>query len=158
MADIGSLRPRLLIHGHTTLTEQFTAEAVPGLQAALTQLHGQVLDGIRDGRTLPDILQEASLPAVLREHPTAVVPCPADHPAGPAPPPASTTLAGTRWRRRAQPPAHPVAAQDAGLDAARETGVGTKPPEGRGSAGLTERLAAASARRARRVLAAEMRK
>ena len=56
MADIGSLRPRLLIHGHTTLTEQFTAEAITGLQAALTQLHGQVLDGIRDGRTLPDIL------------------------------------------------------------------------------------------------------
>ena len=75
MADIGSLRPRLLIHGHTTLTEQFTAEGVAGLEAALTQLHGQVLDGIRGGRTLPDILQAASLPAVLREHPTAVVPC-----------------------------------------------------------------------------------
>ena len=74
LAFIGSLRPRLLIHGHTTLTEQFTAEAVPGLQAALTQLHGEVLDGIRGGRTLPDILAEASLPAVLREHPTAVVP------------------------------------------------------------------------------------
>ena len=74
LAFIGSLRPRLLIHGHTTLTEQFTAEAVPGLQAALTQLHGEVLDGIRGGRTLPDILQGASLPAVLREHPTAVVP------------------------------------------------------------------------------------
>ncbi len=74
LAFIASLRPRLLIHGHTTLTEQFTAEAVPGLQAALTQLHGEVLDGIRDGRTLPDILQQASLPAVLREHPTAVVP------------------------------------------------------------------------------------
>src|SRR6202044_3552360 len=74
MADIGSLRPRLLIHGHTTLTEQFTAEGVAGLEAALTQLHGQVLDGIRGGRTLPDILQAASLPAVLREHPTAVVP------------------------------------------------------------------------------------
>ena len=29
LAFIGSLRPRLLIHGHTTLTEQFTAEAVP---------------------------------------------------------------------------------------------------------------------------------
>src|SRR5258708_6980772 len=28
LAFIGSLRPRLLIHGHTTLTEQFTAEAV----------------------------------------------------------------------------------------------------------------------------------
>ena len=74
LAFIGSLRPRLLIHGHPTLTEQFTAEAIPGLQAALTQLHGQVLDGIRDGRTLPDILEQASLPAVLREHPTAVVP------------------------------------------------------------------------------------
>jgi hypothetical protein len=59
---------------------------------------------------------------------------------------------------RVRPPAHPVAAQAAGLDAARETGVGTKSPEGRGSAGLTERLAAASARRARRVLAAEVRK
>src|SRR5580700_2013534 len=56
LAFIASLRPRLLIHGHATLTEQFTAGAVPGLQAALTQLHGEVLDGIRDGRTLPDIL------------------------------------------------------------------------------------------------------
>ena len=45
------------------------------------------------------------------------------------------------------------AAQAAGPDAARETGVVTKPSEGRGSVGLTERLAAASARRARRVLA-----
>ena len=59
---------------------------------------------------------------------------------------------------RVRPPAHPVAAQDVGPDAARETGVVTKPSEGRGSAALTERLAAASARRARRVLAAEVRK
>jgi glyoxylase-like metal-dependent hydrolase (beta-lactamase superfamily II) len=74
LAFIASLRPRLLIHGHPTLTETFTAEAVAGLEAALTQLHGEVLDGIRDGRTLPDILEQASLPAVLRDHPTAVVP------------------------------------------------------------------------------------
>jgi glyoxylase-like metal-dependent hydrolase (beta-lactamase superfamily II) len=74
LAFIGSLRPRLLIQGHATLTELFTAEAVAGLEAALTQLHGEVLDGIRDGRTLPDILEEASLPAVLRDHPAAVVP------------------------------------------------------------------------------------
>jgi hypothetical protein len=56
---------------------------------------------------------------------------------------------GSRVRR----PAHPVAAQAAGPDAARETGVVTKPSEGRGPVGLTERLAAASARRVRRVLA-----
>jgi glyoxylase-like metal-dependent hydrolase (beta-lactamase superfamily II) len=74
LAFIGTLRPRLLIHGHPTLTEQFTAEAVAGLEAALTQLHGEVLDRIRGGRTLPGILGEASLPAVLRDHPAAVVP------------------------------------------------------------------------------------
>jgi len=54
---------------------------------------------------------------------------------------------------RVRPPAHPVTAQAAGPDAAYETGVAALPPEGRRSAGLTERLAAASARRARRVLA-----
>ena len=74
LAFIGSLRPRLLLHGHATLTEQFTAEAVAGVQSALIQLHGEVLDGIRGGRTLPDILAAASLPTVLHDHPTAVVP------------------------------------------------------------------------------------
>jgi hypothetical protein len=74
LAFIGRLRPRLLIQGHATLTELFTAGAVAGLEAALAQLHVEVLDGIREGRTLPDILEEASLPAVLRDHPTAVVP------------------------------------------------------------------------------------
>jgi hypothetical protein len=54
---------------------------------------------------------------------------------------------------RVRPPAHAVEAQAIRPRAARETGVATKPPGGRGSAGLTERLAAASARRARRVLA-----
>jgi len=59
---------------------------------------------------------------------------------------------------RVRPPAHPIAARAVGPDAAHETGVAALPPEGRGSVGLTERLAAASARRARRVLAAEVRK
>ncbi|HEV3288996.1 MAG TPA: hypothetical protein VG123_08385 [Streptosporangiaceae bacterium] len=54
---------------------------------------------------------------------------------------------------RVRPPARPVAAQGAGPDAARDTGVVTNPSAGRGSAGLTERLASACARRARRVLA-----
>ena len=71
---IDRLRPRLLIHGHPPLTDLLTAAAVPGLRAALTQLHGEVLDGIGRGRTLPDILAAASLPDVLREHPAAVVP------------------------------------------------------------------------------------
>jgi hypothetical protein len=48
----------------------------------------------------------------------------------------------------------PLAAQAAGPDAAPNTGVATKPPEGRGPAGLTERLAAARLD----ALAAEVRK
>jgi glyoxylase-like metal-dependent hydrolase (beta-lactamase superfamily II) len=74
LAFIASLRPRLLIHGHATLTDLFTAEAVPGLEAALTELRADVLKRIGDGRTLPDILADASLPAVLRDHPAAVMP------------------------------------------------------------------------------------
>ncbi|MEP7024793.1 MAG: MBL fold metallo-hydrolase, partial [Actinomycetota bacterium] len=74
LAFIGRLQPRLLLQGHAALTEFFTAEAVAGLEAALIQLHGEVLDAIRGGQTLPSILAEASLPAVLRDHPAAVVP------------------------------------------------------------------------------------
>jgi glyoxylase-like metal-dependent hydrolase (beta-lactamase superfamily II) len=74
LAFVDRLQPRLLIHGHPPLTDLFTPEAVPGLLAALTQLHGEVLDGIGRGQTLPDILAAASLPDVLRAHPAAVVP------------------------------------------------------------------------------------
>jgi glyoxylase-like metal-dependent hydrolase (beta-lactamase superfamily II) len=74
LAFIDRLQPRLLIHGHPPLTDLFTPEAIPGLNAALTQLHGEVLEGIRRGRTRPDILAAAGLPDVLRAHPAAVVP------------------------------------------------------------------------------------
>jgi glyoxylase-like metal-dependent hydrolase (beta-lactamase superfamily II) len=74
LALIDRLQPRLIIHGHPPLTDLFTAEAIPGLAAALTQLHGEVLEGIRRGQTLPDIVAVASLPDVLRAHPAAVVP------------------------------------------------------------------------------------
>jgi glyoxylase-like metal-dependent hydrolase (beta-lactamase superfamily II) len=69
-----SLEPRLLVHGHTGLTENFTIEAFPGLEAALRELHGQVLRGIRERRTLIEILHQNQLPDVLRAHPSAVVP------------------------------------------------------------------------------------
>ena len=71
---IGELQPRTLIHGHAPLTELFTVDAVAGLEAALTQLHREVLDGIRGGLTLPAILQASQLPGVLRDHPSAVGP------------------------------------------------------------------------------------
>ena len=74
LAFIRELNPRMLIQGHTPLTELFTIEALPGLEAALTQLRGRVLEGIRQGLTLAAILAGSYLPEVLKEHPKAVGP------------------------------------------------------------------------------------
>jgi glyoxylase-like metal-dependent hydrolase (beta-lactamase superfamily II) len=73
-AVIRSLGPRLLIHGHPPLTENFTMEALPELDAALRELHGRTLAGISEGRTLVEILHQNVLPASLREHPGAALP------------------------------------------------------------------------------------
>jgi hypothetical protein len=74
MRLIRELEPRLLIHGHTPLTENFTVEALPGLEAALRDLHEHVVHAVRSGRSRMDVVRDNHLPAVLREHPAAVVP------------------------------------------------------------------------------------
>ncbi len=74
MSLLRQLEPRLLIHGHTPLTERFTIEAFPGIEAALRDLHSHVLQGIREAKTLVEILHQNHLPDVLRSHPAAVVP------------------------------------------------------------------------------------
>ena len=71
---IRELTPRQLLQGHTTLTENFTIGALTGLQPALTELHEFTLARIGEGMTLPQILDLAYLPALLRDHPAAVVP------------------------------------------------------------------------------------
>jgi glyoxylase-like metal-dependent hydrolase (beta-lactamase superfamily II) len=74
LRHIRVLAPRQLIQGHTTLTENFTIEAVAGLEPALTELHEFALARIGENMLLPHILDLGYLPAVLRDHPTAVVP------------------------------------------------------------------------------------
>jgi len=74
LALIATIGPRLLVHGHILLTEQFTPQTVPGLLAALTELRDATLAGIRRGRTLTDLLEANVLPESLREQPVAVVP------------------------------------------------------------------------------------
>lgn len=74
VALIRALSPRLLIHGHPPLTENFTVEALPGLEAALHELYQQTLRGLGEGRTLVEILHQSILPASLREHPNALLP------------------------------------------------------------------------------------
>ncbi len=71
---IAELGPRVLVHGHTTLTELVTADAVPGLLAAVTELRDESLTGIGRGLTLTGLLNASVLPDVLREHPAAVGP------------------------------------------------------------------------------------
>ncbi len=71
---IRELAPRQLIEGHTTLTDNFTIEALSGLEPALTELHEFALARIGENVTLPHILDLGYLPALLRDHPGAVVP------------------------------------------------------------------------------------
>src|SRR5205823_5529469 len=74
MERVQSLTPRALIHGHVGLTEAFPIEVFPGLQAALRKLREQILAGIREAKTLVEILYQGHLPDVLRAHPAAVLP------------------------------------------------------------------------------------
>src|SRR6266851_4008933 len=71
---IRDLAPRQHIEGHTTLTENFTIDALTGLEPALTELHEFALARIGENMTLPHILDLAYLPALLQDHPAAVVP------------------------------------------------------------------------------------
>ena len=74
MRYIRELAPRQLIEGHTTLTENFTIEALTGLEPALTELREFTLARIGENMPLPHILDLGYLPALLRDHPAAVVP------------------------------------------------------------------------------------
>jgi len=74
MRLVQDLAPRLLIHGHPPLTELFTIETFPALEAALRDLFEVVVTAIHEGRVLTEILHLNHLPGVLRHHPEAVVP------------------------------------------------------------------------------------
>ena len=74
MRLICRLEPRLLIHGHSGLTENFPIAIFPALEAALRDQHERVLQGIQEAQTLVEILHQNALPDILRSHPAAVVP------------------------------------------------------------------------------------
>jgi glyoxylase-like metal-dependent hydrolase (beta-lactamase superfamily II) len=71
---IRELAPRQLIAGHTTLTDNFTIDALTGLEPALTELHEFALDRIRENVPLPLILDDSYLPSSLEDHPAAALP------------------------------------------------------------------------------------
>jgi glyoxylase-like metal-dependent hydrolase (beta-lactamase superfamily II) len=74
MQTVIALRPRLLIHGHPSLSDNFTIEAFPGLLAALRDLEQVIRAEIANGLTLVEILRLNHLPDVLRDHPASVMP------------------------------------------------------------------------------------
>src|SRR5262245_16377244 len=74
IALIRTLQPGLLVHGHPPLTDIFTVEALPAIEAALRELHQRVRTAVGEGRTLADLLHDNILPASLREYPAAVLP------------------------------------------------------------------------------------
>jgi len=74
LRQVRELAPRQLIAGHTTLTENFTIDALAGLEPALAELHEFALARIDENMLLAHILDLRHLPALLQDHPTAVVP------------------------------------------------------------------------------------
>jgi glyoxylase-like metal-dependent hydrolase (beta-lactamase superfamily II) len=74
MALIRSLQPRVLVHGHPPLTDIFTVQALPAIEAALRELHQRIRAAVGEGRTLAEILRQNILPASLREHPASALP------------------------------------------------------------------------------------
>jgi len=68
-----SLAPRKLIHGHVSLTNFWTVEALPGLETALAALYRRAVDGAHAATPVADLLHDNFLPASLREAPAAVI-------------------------------------------------------------------------------------
>src|SRR4029077_8660429 len=71
---IRELAPRQLIAGPATLTEELPIGTLTGLEPALAELHEFALAKIGENMPLPNLLDLRYLPAVLRDHPAAVVP------------------------------------------------------------------------------------
>jgi glyoxylase-like metal-dependent hydrolase (beta-lactamase superfamily II) len=74
IATVRRIAPKRLIHGHPPLTRLFTAEAMPGLDDALSATFAHVLTAVKEARSLPAVLAENFLPPSLRQTPTAVQP------------------------------------------------------------------------------------
>jgi glyoxylase-like metal-dependent hydrolase (beta-lactamase superfamily II) len=74
LAQVRSLAPRRLIHGHPALTRFFNMDAVPGLEASLRSLYERYHPDALHSRPLAEMLHDNYLPPSLQEHPKAVIP------------------------------------------------------------------------------------
>jgi glyoxylase-like metal-dependent hydrolase (beta-lactamase superfamily II) len=74
MAFVEKLHPRVMIHGHAPLTDNFTSDVLPALAAALQRVHAATEAAIGEGRPLVEVLHRNLMPPALAGTPRAVVP------------------------------------------------------------------------------------
>jgi glyoxylase-like metal-dependent hydrolase (beta-lactamase superfamily II) len=74
VAAVEALHPRVMLHGHAPLTENFSFGVLPPLAAALKVVHAQTQAAIRDGRPLVEVLHGNLMPPSLAGAPGAVLP------------------------------------------------------------------------------------
>src|SRR5215469_2573772 len=67
-----SLHPKLLIHGHTPLTENFTVQALEPLEIGVRSIYRDTLSSIHDGAPLSEALWRNLVPAELEPYPDVV--------------------------------------------------------------------------------------
>jgi hypothetical protein len=67
-----SLHPKLLIHGHTPLTENFTVKALEPLEMGLRSVYRDTLSSLHEGAPLSEALARNLVPAELEAYPDVV--------------------------------------------------------------------------------------
>src|SRR5215472_8374515 len=67
-----SLKPKVLIHGHTPLTENFTVSALEPLEIGLRVMYRDTLKAVHEGVPLSEALGRNLVPAELEPYPDAI--------------------------------------------------------------------------------------
>ncbi|MEM9293247.1 MAG: MBL fold metallo-hydrolase [Acidobacteriota bacterium] len=74
IAEVEKRLPARLIHGHQPLTDNFTADSMPALRAAVDELLDETDSAIAAGRGQEAVIAGNLMPEVLQRSPAAVIP------------------------------------------------------------------------------------
>jgi glyoxylase-like metal-dependent hydrolase (beta-lactamase superfamily II) len=72
IALLRSLKPRLLIHGHPPLTDNYPVQALEPLELGLRALYRETVSAVRDGVPLSEALGRNLVPTELEPYPDAI--------------------------------------------------------------------------------------
>jgi len=74
IALLRSLKPKLLIHGHTPLTENFTVDVLEPLEVGMRVVYRETMSAFREAKPLSEALWRNPVPAELEPYPNAIPP------------------------------------------------------------------------------------